>query len=282
MIFASDLDQTLIYSKNFLKNNYQNRSKVVDNVSIIEYLNGEPLSYINNELVPLLQMLDDKNCFVPVTTRTEEQYKRIEFSRFNINPEYAITTNGAKILKDGKVDKEWEDNIRERMVSIEHNANDICQLIEDSISSNAVKTIRTAEDIFSYCVLHKEKLDYREVEELSNKLDSDDWIISLQGRKLYFMPSVINKWEATEYVCSKLGSDKVIGAGDSLLDLPLLDNADIGLVPSHGEIFKNNLHTEYDLDACKSIGIHASTEIVEIAKDKIFGNEERYLFNVSP
>lgn len=271
MIFASDLDQTLIFSEKFLNNNYCKNTNLEDSISIIEYFNGKPLSYIKNDLIPILQMLDKENNFVPVTTRTEKQFKRIAFSDFNIYPEYAITTNGAKVLHNGAVDKEWDETIKERLAVLEHSPNDICGLIEDSLSSNAIKSIRSAENVFSYCVLHMDKLNHQEVQNLSNKLDTNKWTISLQGRKLYCMPSVINKWEATEYVCSKIGTEKVFGAGDSLLDLPLLQNADIGLIPAHGEIFNKNLQEEYNLETSNFKGINASKEIAEIARNIIMG-----------
>ncbi|TAJ09700.1 haloacid dehalogenase [Marinilabiliaceae bacterium JC017] len=267
MIFASDLDQTLIYSKNFMAKHGDNQ--IGDNLSIIEYYQGLPLSYIHKDVITILKKMDLNGCFVPVTTRTEEQFKRIDFSRFGINPRYAVTTNGAKVLKNGAVDEQWQKHIQFKLSQINLNADAIADIIKDMLSPEVVKKIRVAEGVFSYCVLNRDLLNLQQVEVIREKLGPEGWEISLQGTKLYFMPGVISKWDAMEYVCTQLGVERVISAGDSLLDLPLLRQAEIGLVPGHGEIFNQKLHETYDLKFCGTGGVEASIAIAGEALKKV-------------
>jgi len=270
MIFASDLDQTLIYSRNFLSKHYANPAETIENdLRIIEYYQGEPLSYIHNDVVEHLQKLDSLGLFVPVTTRTEEQYKRIDFGKMGIKPQYAITTNGAKVLKDGKVDKNWEALIHTKLKQVSPQAEEISDLIHASIRKEVIKKIRVAENTFTYCVLFRELLQDDELQALSVSFAKEEWSISLQGTKLYFMPSVISKANAMGYVCQQLNLDHYIAAGDSLLDMPLLMEAKQGIIPEHGEIYDQQLHLKHALISSQQKGINASLAIIKHAIEAI-------------
>ena len=71
MIFFSDLDRTLIYSKNFIKDR--------DKLHCIEVLDGKEISYISKDTIKLLKkVLQDKK-FIPTTTRSIELFTRLKF-----------------------------------------------------------------------------------------------------------------------------------------------------------------------------------------------------------
>ena len=67
--------------------------------------NGSPL--MTNASFAALEALCRQYLFVPITTRTTEQYKRITIFQQELPLHYAITTNGATILQDGEPMKEW-------------------------------------------------------------------------------------------------------------------------------------------------------------------------------
>ncbi|TKG92288.1 hypothetical protein EYV94_18745 [Puteibacter caeruleilacunae] len=264
MIFASDLDQTLIYSENFIARHYRSAVKIKsEQLKIIEYYQGKPLSYIHPGVIKLLQEFNSQHHFVPVTTRTEEQYRRIQFADWNINPRYAITTNGAKVLIDGKPDLKWQHRINKLVQQSSPSIADIKVLLKDFFSKDQVLKIREAEDVFIYCVLDMSQTSLAQINDLRKCFSKDDWRLSLQGRKLYFMPHFISKGDAIKYVCECLGESRYIAAGDSLLDLPLLVNAQKAYIPGHGEIFEQGLHREYDVIICKNEGVTASVQILE-------------------
>ena len=106
MLFASDLDQTLIYSRRFL---YEG---VYNDVKPVEKKKNEYISFMTNASVEKLQQLVKKVLFIPVTTRTMEQYNRIFYIAQEIRPRYAIVSNGAHVLIDGIIDRQWEDKIQ--------------------------------------------------------------------------------------------------------------------------------------------------------------------------
>ena len=51
------------------------------------------------------------------------------------------------------------------------------------------------------------------------------------GRKLYFLPPGLDKGAALERARRRFRPSLVISAGDSTLDLPMLQRADLALVP---------------------------------------------------
>ena len=74
MMFASDLDGTLIYSKRRFGEETLNVS-----VRNVEVYNGREISFMTEKAIALLRELSDEMMFVPVTTRTVEQYNRSRY-----------------------------------------------------------------------------------------------------------------------------------------------------------------------------------------------------------
>ena len=52
------------------------------------------------------------------------------------------------------------------------------------------------------------------------------------GKKIYFFPPEINKGTAVIRLKQKFDSQLVICAGDSAIDIPMLNMADVSIVPS--------------------------------------------------
>ena len=92
----SDLDGTIIFS---------HRHEIGERV-LVEKLNGKPQAYMTVKGYDALQRFGNK-WFIPVTSRTIAQYRRIHFFKDNREPDYALLDNGGVLLKDGKVDIEW-------------------------------------------------------------------------------------------------------------------------------------------------------------------------------
>ena len=72
MIFATDLDGTLIHSERHLTEN--------ETVKVVEYKNRKPLSFMSAKAAKTFRELKQipNLKIIPVTARTEEQFRRIE------------------------------------------------------------------------------------------------------------------------------------------------------------------------------------------------------------
>lgn len=249
--FASDLDRTLIYSHRMID------PGAVTDVHLIETLEGKEISYISNYSRELLQQVNSEIYFIPVTTRTIEQYQRITLFQSAIQPEYAVTSNGGHILKNGEVLKDWSDRLKtslEECLSLEV----FIRQLESLIKGHWVERIRHADHLFVYLIIRRDHVSQEELSSLFEWAREQGWQPSLQGRKLYFVPNPVNKWRAVEYLKNELGLSYIYTAGDSLLDYELIKYGDCGYVPLHGEV----LESDPDLRKTEARGMGASDEIL--------------------
>jgi hydroxymethylpyrimidine pyrophosphatase-like HAD family hydrolase len=231
MIFASDLDRTLMYSQRAIEELGEPREI---NLKPVEQKDGNWVAYMTESSFIKLKELSHQSLFIPVTTRTTEQFKRFVIFPSEIPIKYAITANGAYILYQGSPMKEWSDYI------------DKCLRFE-SVSQAELLTIlqregfridgekKQAEHLFFYYILNCLPAA-SELESIHNVAAKYGWRISLQGRKLYFIPKAISKGRALEFICNLEGMRVLAGAGDSILDWDFLQNCEYRFVPNHGEL----------------------------------------------
>lgn len=229
MIFASDLDRTLIYSNKFT----QGFSEQIEAVET-----GKYSSYMTKNAAELLKNIAGRTLFVPCTTRTIEQYLRIGFFQSEIRPKYAIVSNGANLLVDGALDITYQNDVLQKLRRECLAGQDLLAEFSKLVANAWAQPMRNADGVFYYCIIDREKAPLKELAAFNKWAHEQKWVISIQGRKLYLIPNVINKWAALKKVSERSGENYVIAAGDSLLDLPLIQGAHLALSPAHGELFE--------------------------------------------
>ena len=257
-VFASDLDQTLIYSNKFLD---QLCDKSKEELEVIEILEGREISYITKFTKKKLNELIRENKFIPVTTRTMSQYNRIIFDS---KPLYAITSNGGNILYCGEILEEWSQFISEEMTNLSLSMNQVINEVEKYSGEEWLKEWKVADNLFLYLIIDKEKIPLPIINKFSKWLYSNGWNFSIQGRKVYMIPNCIDKWKALDYIGQREKIKDFITAGDSKLDLSLVNNGKYSIVPKHGRELIDNARNE-KINVTKSDGIFASNEIIEFS-----------------
>lgn len=237
-IFASDLDRTLIYSSHFLSQYVTEKP-----LMLVEYYKDQPLSYMTTYARKILEEIQQYAYFVPVTTRTTIQYQRI-FGITSLYPEYAITYNGAVVLKDGQPDKEWEQYI-------EKQTNPFYQEMFNYMKS--IPQNKRYYDVthFMYAINEDATQDDKHIP-IAKRFG---FTMSRQGRKLYFIPSHICKSHAVKYVSEQLNVRQIFGAGDANLDVPFIKNATTGVLMKHGGVSST-------LTMTQQVGVNATEEML--------------------
>jgi hydroxymethylpyrimidine pyrophosphatase-like HAD family hydrolase len=264
VIFASDLDRTLIYSRFFL-------DPEVNNVTIVEFKNEKGLSHMTNKSVDLLQCINEKILFIPTTTRSLDQYRRIDVFQELIKPRFSIIANGGIILKNNCIDKYWESNIKSKLAKITK-PEEIIKLCEFFLKGDEINSYRCCDDIFVYALLRSDEIDNVKLSKVDKVCKEHGYYVTKNSRKIYIIPEFINKWEAIKYIMEVTCEKELISAGDSLLDLPMLENASYGIVPLHGELFRlynNALSIMKNIHFTKTHGIVSSDEFLEDILDMI-------------
>lgn len=257
--FASDLDRTLIYSQRMLDQHVYDGA-----YDLVEVLDERPLSYMSVETKKSLQTIHELGWFIPVTTRTTAQYERITYFQHELVPEYAITTNGGCILHNGKPLMDWQAIVDERL-RVCMPVRDMLRAISDLPIATWVKRTRTAEGRFLYLIMKDEYVSQIPLAELKVWGEERGWQVSLQGRKLYFIPQPLNKWAAVAFLKDMLQLEYVYGAGDSLLDADLIRQADTGFALRHGEV----LDFDRSLEPTIAFGMAAADEITAYVTEQI-------------
>lgn len=263
VLFASDLDQTLIYSRRSMGSDVKPEELIE-----VERFEGKPQSFMTEQSQSALWELEPDTVFVPVTTRTREQYERVTgIYEGSEPPQFAIISNGAVILENGEPIKEWSTDIRRRCVDRKTVIEELLPVIHQHFDEEWVLRIRQAEDWFVYLIVDRAQFPEEKIGFYTKVFREIGWGMSLQGRKLYFMPESITKAAAMEYVRDRIKADYVIAAGDSLLDLDLLESADAGLLAAHGEAVRADAEVSEHIIVTEEQGIKAGEEILAKVAD---------------
>lgn len=211
MLFLSDLDKTLIFS-------YKRLSDGI----CVEEKDGKRLSYMTESSAQLFGDIVKLTRFIPVTTRSIEQYKRIRFPN-GFSPEYAVCDNGGNLLVNGEPDKEWRSAVQKHI--------DLCteefELCRDFLEKcpEVYFEIRFVDDTFLFTKAHSSDEVISRMREMKLRNVS----LFTNGDKLYAVPSAIDKGLAVKMLRERMG-DRIIAAGDSLFDRQMLINADIAVI----------------------------------------------------
>lgn len=286
-LVASDLDRTLIYSARALHldetsagvgsstvsdpgtsdDSTSDRSALdldAPLLTVSEIYRGEPLSFMTRAAEEQLAALAAEVVFVPVTTRTVAQFRRVRLP--TVRFEYAVTTNGGVLLHHGEPDGDWADTVTRRLEGRCAPLGEVESLLPDPHDDGWILRFSRAEDHFVYAIVQRDQLiegsaAADSLATLTTEVERRGWTVSLQGRKLYLVPAPLTKSAAIAEVASRVGASRVLAAGDSLLDLDLLDFADVAYRPAHGELHDLGVARPH-LGVTEARGVRAGEEIV--------------------
>lgn len=215
IIFNSDLDNTLIYSY---------KHEIGAHKKCVELYEGREISYMTLLSLELLERIRQRVLFVPVTTRTVEQYRRIRLGMGE--PPYALVCNGGVLLVNGREDDAWYEETVKRIGDCGGELRRAQAILEhDPDRDFEVRLIR---ELFLFT---KSKAPEQTMERLRAALDPDKMDVLGNGVKVYAVPKALNKGAAVLRLKERLGANKVIASGDSEFDIPMLDAADLAIAP---------------------------------------------------
>lgn len=255
LLVASDLDRTLIYSEAAMR-----LGEAVPSPVCVETYDGRPTSFISPTALERLGELSRRMPFVPVTTRTVEQYRRIRLDGVRVR--HAVTTNGAVLLEDGEPCPQWQRRVEEALADSASYAE--AEAAFDAVLERPwVLKRRSAEDRFCYAVFDTATVGADWYDELERAALELGWVLSVQGRKAYLIPGGLTKQAAVAEVARRVGAERIAAAGDSLLDAGILELADHPVRPAHGELHDQGWHRP-GLVVTEHPGGRAGEEIVDL------------------
>jgi hypothetical protein len=257
VMVASDLDRTLIYSANSMA--LTGSDHLAPRMVVAEVYDAAPLSFMTRAAEELLEQIVGRSVFVPVTTRTQAQFSRVRLPGFGRG--YAVTTNGAVLLRDGEPDGDWSRHIQRSLGADCASLAEVLGHLTGDAAIPAILRVRTAEDFFVYSIVDRPALPDTYLDELGAWCEARGWTISLQGRKLYCVPAPITKEAAVDEVRRRSEAGLLVAAGDSRLDAGFLELADVAIRPAHGELDSDGF-SRPNLTVTSASGLLAGEEIL--------------------
>lgn len=260
MIYATDLDRTIIFSNKFLED-------CVDEVVCVEEFEDRPISYMSASSLKMLENLKSKPnlSIIPVTTRSVAQFKRVRPVQ---DCEFAITSNGGTILHNGKVFIPWYNHINNVLLSYKKDFKNM-KIFLMGYTEYYEKLPKLVDNMFFFMKLKEDDNKNQELLDIfDNTLDKEKWEFTLQGLKLYVIPKEISKENALNYLRKYLKADKLIVSGDGKLDIGFLKIGDIRIIPEGSEVLE---YAPTDSFTYKSVpeGLNGTIDLFKIIKNNL-------------
>lgn len=211
MIFFTDLDGTLIRSA----------AKKHAGDIVVEYKDSMEITCISSKSAEILAKLDN---VIPVTSRSIEQYKRIDIP--GLKPKYALVDNGGNLLIDGVPDKSWAE--WSGCIAEKHREEfSICRKLLENDPDRSFE-VRLVDGLFLFTKSNSSENTLKRLSEAVAGLD-----LYSTGVKVYAIPKEFDKGAAVQRLINVLGrrGEEIVCAGDSVMDISMLKCADIALYP---------------------------------------------------
>lgn len=258
VLFACDLDQTLLYSS----------SKSSVNDICVELRKKKAITFITPKSHRLLLELQKRLCFVPVTTRTLTQYRRIHLFKDTNIPPYALVDNGFSLLINNELDIQWQKQSEEFALAAQpamaHGYN---LLLTDSYRTHSIQRIKDT------VIFTRSKNPTKTIRRLLSMLDTETVAIQQNNSYIYLVPQTLNKGFALKRLLALQPADYIIGAGDALFDVPMLRLCNSCYVPSRAfanKFLKGHPHVYYPSNA---LNRHFSDDMLESILKRLNQNE---------
>lgn len=215
IIFNTDLDNTIIFSY---------KHDIGENKICAEIYHEREISFITNKTAELLKKVNESTVFVPTTTRTLEQYNRIDLGLGT--PKYALVCNGGVLLVDGQEDQAWFEESCELVAACTGELEKASELLEKD--ENRSLDVRNIRGLF---IFTKSEKPLETAQMLNNELNTAKVDVFTNGVKVYVLPKKLTKGEAVMRLKKRLGAELVISAGDSEFDISMLSCSDLAILP---------------------------------------------------
>lgn len=252
ILFASDIDNTLLYSYKKKENGF----------ICIEINKGREQGFMTRKTYSAFSELVSVAELLPVTTRSIEQYLRIKWPNGFV-PEYALAANGAVLLHNNRAEQsrhigETEDNELKNIYRLYRKDERFinCRIVDGAY-------------MFVYCADKTDPVLTR------NELAENCSLrVEASGKKIYFFPDGLTKGSALTAFCQGADYDITIAAGDSIMDLSLLNAADIALIPD-GFRYVDRLRTRYMQAPEGFFSDFVVETVIKMAKESVYSKRTK-------
>ncbi len=219
-VVVCDLDGTIVHSA---------RRRTVEATVVVEQYEGRDVGFMTSAGWDALTALQQRSCFIPVTARTEQQYRRLRFPQ---RPKFAVVACGGRVLIDDTVDEHWHDHAGR---TVAESGATCSEVVEELARVELAEPPRIGDDVFVYA----RTSPGASIMEFARWCRERRWTTVEQDGRLYALPNGIGKVHALARVRQLTSADVVVGAGDGLMDAELLSALPTAFTPELGPLWKS-------------------------------------------
>ncbi|MEA9558019.1 hypothetical protein VC273_19620 [Xanthomonas nasturtii] len=202
-------------------------------------VDGTAVSYTSPRQRVFAQWLRQADLVVPVTARTLDTFARVLLPFHGP----AIVAHGATIVDaQRQIDPVWAATIQTQMQAQLPVLQQLQQALSDRFGDALEVSIAGAPQQPAYLVAREPSRDEQAVRRISDQVIAP-WVAQhpgythhVNGRNLAVLPPCVDKRLAVRYLLDGLrqqhGELFVVGAGDSVTDLPFMSLCDLAIVPT--------------------------------------------------
>lgn len=215
IVFNVDLDNTLIYSY---------RHDIGPDKIAVENYQGREISFITGNTYKQLNALKNKLLIVPTSTRSIEQYQRIDLQIGKIK--YALVCNGGVLLVNGAKDSAWY----EESLAMVGKSRSVLEYAYELLEQDSRRyfELRWLENLFLFTKCTQPEDVTAQLQKMLRTNLAD---VYHNKEKVYVVPASLNKGNALRRFRALMHAGQVIAAGDSEFDISMLQAADKGIAP---------------------------------------------------
>lgn len=250
MIFTTDLDRTLIFSKRRFD---PEKIKTV----AVEQREGVDCAFMTPRAYECFQKVREKTIFIANTMRGIEQAKRICFIKDN-SCDYVVAQNGLYLFRKGEADDTYSELIKRLSSQTAVSFDDAIITVQKEL-----KGIECMSKRYEYMAVFFVDLSLWEPAlyiELRSRFEKQGWELYIQGKKLYLSPKAVDKGVALHFIQEREQDGDTIGFGDSYFDIPMLKACETGYSLKDSEL--ESIHPDFFIHYSKAPGILGSEEIL--------------------
>lgn len=245
MIYCfSDLDDSLFQSAHKC-------SVDTENCKLVSFKqNGDMQGFSTPAQQQFIELIKKNGTLIPVTARTVNSFNRVSMDFDS----YRAICHGAIVLApNGAIDPEWKEYLEDQISIHNEKFQQLIDLVRTLVNEfNIQPTMFGVKDNYGYpCYFNfkveskdsskLEKLFYHFHSFVNSNREFDEFAIHWNDRTFDILPPYTSKAKAVEFIYKKLGitsNDLVFGLGDSLSDLPFMNQCDFLMIPKNSQIVK--------------------------------------------
>lgn len=204
---------------------------------------GSPLSFMTVRQRRLFEAMDSIATLIPVTARNRDAFLRVDL-RFR---SYAILNFGGVILQpDGTLEAAWDSQIRPQLHETASELSNLLRDIDQFIQFHRLGARARLISDFSlplYLVVKHPAGNLESLHQIHDRqlaeVDRERFFIHFNHNNLSVVPRCLGKEKAVRYLLEThfaVAPVLTLGLGDSLTDVPFLQQCDFALVPRGSQL----------------------------------------------